>query len=62
MEETFNKVMEALTLLSVLAFPDFRKSCIVATDASAVAIDAVLSEKRTKRVIRSVRKPYNDRY
>ena len=42
MQKSFETLKQALTIAPVLAYPDFSKSLLVATDASSAAVGAVL--------------------
>lgn len=51
--QAFEKVRGSLVTLPVIAFSDFEKPFVVETDASSVAVGAVLSRK--KKTVRSIR-------
>ena len=44
----FNKLKDALMNAPVLAFPDFNKEFILTTDASAIALGAILTQETPK--------------
>ena len=44
--DSFRKCKEALCGAAVLAFPDFNTEFVITTDASQVAVGAVLSQVR----------------
>ena len=49
MQKAFEELKKKLTSPPVLTFPDFEKSFVVETDASSVAVGAVLAQRNEDR-------------
>ena len=54
MQEAFEKLKLKLTSPPVLAFPDFQRPFVVETDASSVAVGAVMAQRKEDRKVHPI--------